>query len=775
MNFPGLQKTPFRRIALLGNHLPRQCGIATFTTDLGEALSAGFPATECLVLAMNDAGQRHAYPERVRFEIGAGDLAAYRRAADFLNVSPVDVVCVQHEYGIFGGKAGSHLITLLRELRMPVVTTLHTILAEPSLPQHLVMEELTHLSERLVVMSEQGRALLQEVHDVPSRKIDVIPHGIAELAVTQDCKRHLGVEGRPVILTFGLLSPDKGIEYVIDAMPAILERYPTAVYIVLGATHPHVKERHGETYRLMLESRAQRLGVASSMIFHNRFVSREELNDFLAAADIYVTPYLKPEQSTSGTLAYAVGSGKAVISTPYAYAKELLGDGRGVLVPWRDARAIGREVLDLLENNPRRLAMCERGANHGLRMRWPEVARSYVDAFSRARADHTERLRSIFQAKTLAEHPLGLPEVNLAHVVTMSDTTGIFQHAVYNIPRYEDGYCVDDNARALLLMALLEDTGAEESKTTRQLACRYLAFLSHAFNVHSGRFRNFMSYSRRWIDERGSEDCHGRALWGLGTLIGRSEDPGRRSLADELFRSGLRNTEEFTSPRAWAYTLLGIDEYLQAFQGESKMHALRDRLAERLLALYQRASRPEWPWFEDKATYCNARLSQALLASGARMNREDMMTAGLTSLAWLASVQRSREGYFTPIGSDGFYPRNGVKAAFDQQPVEAHAMTSACLLAHRLTGEARWSTEARRAFDWFLGQNQRQQLVYDPTTGGCCDGLHEDRRNENQGAESTLSFLLALVEMRSAAQLTRAERVAALKVPRREKANEVVS
>jgi glycosyltransferase involved in cell wall biosynthesis len=374
-----------RRIAILGNHLPRQCGIATFTTDLSDAITDEFSKIDCFVVAMNDADRRYAYPARVRFEVAESDIASYRRAADYLNVSKAELVCVQHEYGIFGGKAGSHVLALLRELRIPIVTTLHTVLSEPDLMQRRVMDEILRLSARLVVMSEHGAVLLQNVHGVPEHKIDVIPHGIPSLPLAGRSKDRLGVEGKPVILTFGLLSPDKGIEYVIDALPGVLARYPDTVYIVLGATHPHVKERDGEAYRESLERRAQTVGVCSSVIFHNRFVSRGELTEFLSAADIYVTPYLKPEQSTSGTLAYAVGSGKAVISTPYLYARELLAEGRGILVPWRNPQAIAREVVDLLSDDAKRLVLCERAAAHGRSMVWPAVARRYVQSFERAR------------------------------------------------------------------------------------------------------------------------------------------------------------------------------------------------------------------------------------------------------------------------------------------------------------------------------------------------------------------------------------------------------
>ena len=737
-----------RKLAFVGNHLPRQCGIATFTSDLSDALGARFPTIDCFVLAMNDAGRRHVYPPRVRFEIAESDLGSYRRAADYLNVNTVDAVCVQHEYGIFGGKAGSYALALLRELRMPIVTTLHTILAEPNVQQRAVMDELTKLSERIVVMSDHGAELVRKVHGVEEAKIDRIPHGIHELPFANGSKDQLGVEGKSVILTFGLLSPDKGIETVIDALPAILARHPNAVYIVLGATHPHVKARFGETYRLMLEARAHRLGVDSSIIFHDRFVGDRELAEFLSATDVYVTPYLKPEQITSGTLAYAVGSGKPVVSTPYWYARELLADGHGVLVPWRDPAAIAREVNDLLENDARRTAIRDRAYARGRRMLWPAVADRYAESFARAKIEHAERLRSTFHTKTLATRPAEPPEVDLSHVRAMTDDTGILQHASFSVPRYDDGYCLDDNARALLLMALVEDAGTEDRKACRALASRYMAFVNHSFNPRTQRFRNFMTYSRRWTEEAGSEDSHGRALWALGAVVGRSGDPGRQSLAGTLFQSSLGAVTNFTSPRAWAFALLGIDEYLRAFQGDSVVEATGAELARRLLRCFRANAQPDWPWFEDRLTYSNARLPQALLSAGTWLHDEEMVSAGIRSLDWLVTIQTCKEGYFAPIGSNGFYVRGGVRAEFDQQPIEASGVVSACLLAHRLTGNARWSREAARAFSWFLGQNQGQALVYDVTTGGCHDGLHVDRLNQNEGAEATLSFLLALSEMR---------------------------
>ena len=737
---------------MLGNHLPRHCGIATFTTDLIDAIEREMPELDCFVLAMNDVGAKHAYPPRVRFEIPEGDVAAYRRAADFLNVSAADVVSVQHEYGIFGPNAGGHVLDLLRDLRTPIVTTLHTILAAPNGVQRAVMDSLVGMSERIVVMSTDGKDLLQSVHGVDGAKIDVIPHGIPT-APDRGSKNRLGVEGNSVILTFGLLSPDKGIEYVIDAMPAILAKHPNTVYIVLGATHPHIKLQHGEAYRHMLQARAERLGVDANVIFHNRFVSHEELVEFLGAADLYVTPYLKEEQSTSGTLAYAVGCGKAVISTPYRYARELLDDGRGILVPWRDSEAIGREIIGLLDDPKKRVELQQRAVAFGRSMGWPIVARRYVESFEQARVAHSDLVRAGRAAKTLAKRRPDLPDIDLAHVRLMTDDTGMLQHATFDIPSYADGYCLDDNARALLLMTHVEEAGSEAPSALRTLTTRYLAFVNHAFDEQTGRFRNFMTYARAWHEGPGSDDSHGRAVWALGAVIGRSSDPGRRGLSTRIFLGALPATLELTSPRAWAYTLLGIDEYLRAFEADSNVAAIRAQLASRLMVRFQESQRKDWLWFEDRLTYCNGRLPQALLLSAARMGDEAMTAVAVRSLEWLVSQHLTREGAFSPIGSNGFHVNGAARATFDQQPVEACSMVSACLDAHRVTGDARFLEHARQAFQWFLGQNPRETPVYDARTGGCRDGIHVDRMNENQGAESTLSFLTALAEMRAADRL----------------------
>jgi glycosyltransferase involved in cell wall biosynthesis len=712
-------------------------------------MAARYSDKAFIALPINDSEAGYDYPERVRFELTEKDIDSYRRAADFLNINNVDLACLQFEYGIFGGRAGSHILALLHELRMPIVTTLHTVLREPDHNQRRVLEEVAALSDRLVVMSDRGAEILQEIYRVVPEKIDMIPHGIPDVSFVDPSfnKDIFGVEGKIVLLSFGLLSPNKGIETVIGALPDIVVRYPNIVYMIVGATHPHVLQSKGESYRLSLQWLAQEKRVEGNVIFYNRFVSLEELIEFISAADIYITPYLNAAQIVSGTLAYTLGAGKAVISTPYWYAEEMLAEGRGVLVPFNDPAAMATQVIGLLSNEPERQAMRKRAYLFGRAMVWPQVARHYMESFERARTERRHFNPSGFTVKALDERPGELPSLKLDHLHRMTDETGMLQHALFTVPNYREGYTTDDNARALMVSALLEELGNVEAL---ELACRYLAFVWYAFNPESGRFRNFMDYDRQWQEKKGSDDSHGRALWALGTVLGRSNTPALQSMAGKLFEQTLPAISDTTSPRAWAFALIGIHEYVHRFAGDRRASHVRGELSGRLLALYQNHRVNEWLWYEDSLTYCNAALPHAMLLCGESMSNKEMTDAGLESLSWLTDLQRTdvEGGHFVPIGSNGFYERGGKRARFDQQPVEAQAMVSACLVAHRITGDKRWRKEARRAFEWFLGRNDLNLPIYDPTTGGCRDGLHSDRPNENQGAESTLAFLQALLELR---------------------------
>lgn len=744
-----------RRIALVGNSLPRRCGIATFTSHLYEALTREVPELRALVVPVNDGPGGYDYPSEVRFEIQEHDLHSYRSAADFLNINKIDLVCLQHEFGIFGGVAGSHVLALLRDLRTPVLTTLHTVQRDPQPAYRRVLEEVVRLSDRVVVMSRTGARFLREVYGVPGEKIDVIPHGMPDMPFADPNfhKDRFGVEGKQVLLTFGLLSPNKGIEYVIRALPAIVERHRRVVYMVLGATHPNVVRQQGESYRLSLERLARSLGVEEHVVFLNRFVSEEELVECIGAADIYITPYLSRDQIISGTLTYAVGAGKAVVSTPYWYAQELLADGRGVLVPFADAGAVADAVTRLLENEAERHAMRKRAYLFSREMVWPAVARRYVQAMARAVAERARRPRPVPAFEGGVQGQRELPRVDLRHLQRLTEDAGILQHAVFIAPNYDEGYTTDDNARALVVAVMLEELGMADEVSAVDLAARYLAFLWHAFDQETRRFRNHLSYDRRWLEEVGSEDAHGRALWALGAVLGRSATEGLRGTAARLFEMALPVVLEMRSLRAWAFTLVGLGDYFRRFAGDRAARHVQATLAHRLLEAYRAHGGEDWRWFEDVLTYANAKLPHALLVAGRWMGNDEMWRAGLEALDWLAAVQRGEDGQFVPIGTDGFYRRGGARARFDQQPLEAQAMVSACLEAFRLTGERKWWEEAWRAFDWFLGRNDLGVPLYDPTTGGCRDGLHPDRVNQNQGAESTLAFLQALLELRLTEQV----------------------
>jgi glycosyltransferase involved in cell wall biosynthesis len=756
------------RIAVIGNYLPRQCGIATFTADLCAAIAAECGAAKLMALPVNDTQEGYDYPDVVRWSLAQDDLASYRDAADFLNFKNIDMVCLQHEYGIFGGAAGSHILHLLRDLKMPLVTTLHTVLREPDPDQLQVMQEIAELSDRIIVMSQLSSQFLQEIFKVAGSKIDIVPHGVPDLPFLDPnfFKEKFGVEGKAVLLTFGLLSPNKGIENVIEALPQILSRHKNVVYVVAGATHPHVLRRNGEKYRESLQALAQQVGVESQVRFYDRFVSPEEMAEFIGAADLYITPYRHEAQVVSGTLAYALGAGKAIISTPYWHAIELLDGGRGALVPFQNPEAIAQKTIELLDTPAIRHAMRKRAYSFAREMIWQRVAQGYMESFARVRGDRAVHPRIQYSARAMPDGLNRLPEMKLDHVIAMTDDTGMLQHAIFTIPNRGEGHTTDDNARALILGVMLQaaEENAERDKPTKadlimaDFSGRYMSFLEHAFDASKGRFQNFLSYDRRWNQEEGSEDCHGRALWALGTVLGRSDDEGLRSAAGRLFESALYPVADFHSPRACAYAVLGIQEYLSSYTGDRDVQKLRGVLAGRLLRMYDSISRsrPEWKWFENVLAYGNARLPQALIVAGLACSDERMMAAGLESLDWLCETQRAENsGHFVPIGSQGFYRQGGEKARFDQQPIEAAGAVSACLQAYRTTGDGRWRSEAWSAFNWFLGANDLQLPLYDPVTGGCRDGLHPERANQNQGAESTLSFLMALMEMRSLQNLDR--------------------
>jgi hypothetical protein len=588
---------------------------------------------------------------------------------------------------------------------------------------------------------------------VPDDKIEVIAHGIPDVAFVgpDAAKAKLGFGGRSVILTFGLLSPNKGIEVMIDAMPSILKRRADAVYVVLGATHPNLVRDQGEAYRESLMARVRELGVQDHVVFLDQFVDKATLLEFISMCDVYVTPYLNEAQMTSGTLAYSFGLGKPVVSTPYWHARELLADGRGVLVPFGDAAAIGSEIAELLTDDVRRQAMCKRAYAVSRTMTWARTAERYMSVFENALQGHWLKVIARSDMNFPEPRSHATPDMQIGHFLSMCDDTGLFQHAVHSVPDRSHGYCVDDNARALLLACALNNPG--EQRLSEVLTARFAAFVQHAWNPDTMRFRNFMGFNRTWLEDSGSEDSHARTLWALGECARRDASPSRRRWAVSLFAEALSTAESFRSPRAWAFTLLGLSAYCAVAPDDLHARDIQHFLADRLMSALAAVETREWVWFEEGLAYDNARLPQALMLTGMATQKPAYVEAGLRSLRWLMTRQTAPAGHFRPVGTAGFGERREHPRAFDQQPVEATATIAACLTAWRADGDAEWKAIATRVFGWFLGSNDLSVALVDPHTGSCRDGLHPDRANENRGGESVLSYLLSLAEIRQLARV----------------------
>ena len=745
--------TPLRRIAVIGNSLPRRCGIATFTTDLHRAISNARPSLQACIVAMTDHDQTYDYPASVALQIKDDAIGEYVRAAEFLNAGRFDIVCLQHEFGIFGGEAGAHILELLSRLTMPVVTTLHTVLAKPTAVQRAVMERIVEASSKVVVMANKGHELLRSVYRVPDDKIEIIAHGIPDFPFIgpEAAKAKLGYADRSVILTFGLLSPSKGIEVMIDAMPSILKRRPDAVYVVLGATHPNLVRDKGEAYRESLMTRVRELGVEDHVVFLDQFVDQATLLEFISMCDVYVTPYLNEAQMTSGTLAYSFGLAKPVVSTPYWHARELLADGHGVLVPFGDAGAIGNEIAELLTDEPRRQAMRERAYLASRSMTWERTGERYLTTFENARQRHRLRVIARAEPDVIVPHAPPAPDVQLEHFLSMCDDTGLFQHAVHSVPDRAHGYCVDDNARALLLACALNEAG--EQPLSEVLTARFASFVQHAWNPDTKRFRNFMGFNRTWLEDKGSEDSHGRTLWALGECARKDTSLSRRRWAKALFAEALPTAANFGSPRASAFTLLGLNAYCAVAPDDQHACDLRLSLADELMFELALVETPDWRWFEEVLAYDNARVPQALIVTGLATRTPAYVDAGMRTLRWLMTRQTAPAGHFRPVGTESFGKLRTAPRAFDQQPVEAAATIAACLAAWRADHDAEWKTIAKKVFSWYFGNNDLSVVLVDPKTGSCRDGLHPDRANENCGGESVVSYLLGLTEIRQLARV----------------------
>lgn len=722
------------RIALIGNFLPRKCGLATFTTDTYNALASRYPDVAVDVYAMDDHPGRYDYPPEVTGTIPQQDLSAYLETARKIEASGAQAIWVQHEYGIYGGAAGEHILALLDRTTLPLIVTLHTVLEKPSAQERAVMEGLLRRAAKVVVMAERGRDILTRVYGASPRSIVNIPHGVPDrpLADPAAFKSRFGWDGHDVILTFGLLAPGKGIETVIEALPSVVEKHPEAMYVVLGATHPNLVAHEGEKYRDSLKALAREKGVAGNVAFIDAFVEHDDLIDYLQAADLYVTPYLNPAQITSGTLSYAVGVGKAVISTPYVHATEILADGHGVLVDFRDAAGFAREINDLLGSERNRSRLSSRAYARGRTMTWSRVAERAMAEIDQIVSAKPKRI-----ALSAVVQPLA-PDI--AAVERMSDSTGMLQHSIYSVPDRRHGYCIDDNARALILMSQIDDL---DEVVRDKWTTIYASFVQYAWNADTRRFRNFMNFDRTWCEDVGSEDSNGRALWALGVTARDARTRKHRDWATMMFDMTASIAFELGSPRAQSFAMLGAAAMLEALPGHQLARSILERFPDAHLALLDTARRPNWVWFEIVLAYDNARLPEALIRAGMALGRQDVVDCGLETLAWVLTKQKSPDGRFRAVGSESFGRPYADPLPFDQQPLEAQAMIDACCAAYAATRDERWREEAMRAYGWYLGHNELDLPLATTQDGGCFDGLMPTGLNRNQGAESILALQLS--------------------------------
>lgn len=731
-----------KKIAIIGNYPPRKCGIATFTNDLNQ----GFKdiGAKTAVLAMNDGLNQYNYSEDVVFEIDQNDIVSYINAAEYLHTNKFDVVILQHEFGIFGGKDGKHILQLLKRLRMPVVTTLHTILDNPSEHQRRVVSELAHLSHRMVSISQKGVDLLKSVYNIPELKCQHIHHGVHKIGEqdTEGLKNKLGVGNKKVLLTFGLLSKNKSIEVVINALPEVIKKHPDVVYIVLGATHPHVIKHEGEDYRHSLIRLTKKHGLEKNVLFINRFVNNEELFSYLKMCDIYVIPYLGEKQISSGTLIYTMGAAKPIISTPFWYATEMLADNRGMLFDFKNSEQLSKNIISLLDDSSKRETIAQNAFSLAKECYWHIISEKYHDLVVKI-VDEEGIKKTEYELVDESELKFTVPPINLSHLQLMTDNTGLLQHARYSIPDRSHGYCSDDNARALLLSVMLQNDVQNVDELNR-LTSIYLSYLDFAFNEDNGKFRNFMSYSREWLDEEGTEDSNGRTIWALGYVASQTNMSNFYLHANSLFRRGLQAINNISHPRALAYAVLGLTYYAKAHSDPEVIELLKEKAAS-LYSIFEKTIDNNWLWHDEKVTYGNSRVPQALILAGSYLKNDDMAQSGLKILDWLIEKQFS-DNIFSPVGNNGWLTPN-AKAQFDQQPLEANGMIDACLQAEEYSKLAKYGDYAMKAFSWFTGDNDINEVVYDFSTGGCRDGLMINGLNMNQGAESTISWLMSLINI----------------------------
>jgi len=729
-------------VAFVGTYGPRRCGIATFTADLAAAVAGDDSRVSPMVLALTDPAGRYQYPAEVKFEIRQEVKGDYARAAEFVNFNRVQLVCIQHEYGIFGGDDGGYILDFVQALRVPVIVTLHTVLKHPSENQAAIVRKLAAACPLIIVMSQVAKGLLTSSYGIDGANVRIIPHGIPVMDLEpnqQALKAKFGVAGRRMLLTFGLLGPNKGIETVIRALPAVVEAFPDLVYFVVGATHPAVLRREGEAYRTMLAREAEKLGVREHLVLHGQFVSADELRRYLQAADIFVSPYLNEAQVTSGALSYAMGAGAAVVSTPYWHAQELLSSERGRLFPFKDHVALSRALLELL-GSPAELRRVRAAAfDFAGSMAWPRIGDAYFEAIDLTLQESMQRRE---RAPDRAPGPaITLPELRLDHLRRLTDDTGIIQHATYSVPARRTGYCVDDNARALIV-ALHADR-VQSSADARALVTTYLSYL-HCSQEAGGGFRNYMSYERALDIAPPSDDCIGRAIWALGVATEIAQDEGCRLLARDMFVRALPHARAL-GPRGTAQCILGLARFV-AVEPSTDMRAMLDGLTAKLRECYRAYATDDWHWFEPTLTYDNALLPLALFAAYGVTGDRATLRDARESLAFLEGVCFAGDR-LQLVGNTGWHSKGGEKPCADEQAIDAAAFVLAFRCAYTVTHDRHYLRRMREAFAWFLGANRLGLPLYDFATGGCRDGMGLAHVNQNQGAESTICFLMSLLTM----------------------------
>jgi glycosyltransferase involved in cell wall biosynthesis len=743
------------KIAYISTYPPRECGIATFNQNLMRAINSNFPERQKLseggyIVALNDSEDMHEYeyPEEVKYVVRQNHQKDYIRAANYINTSTVDAVIMEHEFGIYGGESGIYILPLINRLEKPLISILHTILKEPSYVQRIIIREIAEQSSKMIVMSQRAVEFLTEIYDIPAEKIQIIEHGVPDLeAPAQNPVQTLSsFKNHRVLLTFGLLSRNKGLETVIKALPKIVEKHPDVMYVILGNTHPGVLKNSGEEYRDSLKRLATELGVSKNLSFINKFVSEEELINYLTACEVYVTPYLNEAQITSGTLSYAVGSGSAVVSTPYWHAQELLSHDRGRLFDFKNSEALSDIVNELLDDDKLLNQLKQNAYQYGLHLRYPVIGAEFIKVAQEACIEHD------FSDKILKNSivdPEVLPKFSLTHVLRLTDDTGIVQHAKYGIPNLKEGYCLDDNARALIMALMAHQRN--KSQEAFELLPVYLSYI-HYMQTDDGNFRNFLSFDRRYLDEVGSEDSFGRTIWALGHLIGCAASNSYREFALEIFQKSFPHFKNLVYLRGMANTIIGISLYLQAVPTDEGMQQELIRLTKPLVDAFNNTASDDWQWFEEGMTYDNAILPLALLHSCEITGNEEVRAVAMKAMAFLDKLTLSN-GYLSPVGNDGWYYRGGTFPTFDQQAIETMAMVLMHFQAYKIFRTPEYIEKMFLSYRWFLGENTLRAPLYDHETKGCCDGLLPTGINRNQGAESTLAYLISHLTVLKAFEL----------------------